>query len=188
MSRSPLRSVLNAPMTPRRRAWWWAACAAALVVTYLVIWTVYSMAHLSSYARYEQLRPGASAHHLQADFRLLSLVRTDELTAESGDGQIAAAGTVWVVAELEVVQRAQDPNFVCTTRLLGPDRRAWEVASLDITRPTSMFCSDDDLQVGRPYRYEQVYEVPARYADEIYGVVVVNSSDARPNQVLTPPG
>lgn len=179
-------SEAQAGRSSRRRAWCWSACAAALVGIYLVVWTVYSMSHLSAYPRYVQLPPGVSAEHLQADFRLLSLVQTEELTAESGDSQVSAANTVWVVAELEVVQRARDPDFVCNTQLLGPDRRAWDVASLDVSRPRSMYCSDEDMQIGRPYRFEQVYEVPAQYADGIYGVVVVNHSDARPSDVLTP--
>ncbi len=173
-------------MSPRRRAWCWSACAAALVGIYLVVWTLYSMTHLSAYPRYVQLPPGAAASSQQAEFRLLSLVQTDELAAESGAGQIAAAHSVWFVAELEVVQRARDPSFGCSTQLLGPDHRAWDTASLDVSRPQSTYCSEEDMQVARPYRFEQVYEVPAQYADQIYGVVLVDHSDARPSDVLTP--
>ena len=175
------------PLSRRARAWLWTACAAALVLCYLVLWTVYSMTHLSSFPRYDQLPAGASARQLGADFRLLNLVRTEELTAAEGaDPQIAAVGAVWVVATLEVVQRTKEPNFVCSTALLGPGRRAWEPAVLDVSRSASRFCSDDELRVGEPFRFEQVFEVPVKYADALYGVVVVNRGDARPQQVLTP--
>ncbi len=178
----------SAGLSHRNRGWLWTACAAALVGIYLAVWTVYSMTHLSGYPRYEQRPPGASALHLQADFRLLSLIRTEELSAESADSQISAPDTVWVVAELEVVQRAADPFFVCNTQLLGPDHRVWDVATVDVSRSQSKFCADENLKVGQPYGFEQVYEVPQRYANEIYGVVLVNNSNAQPNQVLSPPG
>ncbi|MET0693507.1 MAG: hypothetical protein ABWY56_06225 [Propionibacteriaceae bacterium] len=174
-------------LTPRRRAWCWTACAALLVLIYLTVWTVYSAAHLGSYPRYVQLDPGVAARQFQADFRLLSLVQTEELTAGSGDPQIAAAGAVWVVAELEVTQRAEDSDFVCSVQLLGPNDRAWEHVTPEVSRPGNIFCSDDDLQVGQPYRFEQVFEVPASDADQLRGVVVVQRRNTDALQVLTPP-
>ncbi len=175
-------------LSPRTRAWLWTCCAGALVLIYLVLWTLYSMTHLSSFARYEQLPAGVSARQLGADFRLVSLVKTEELMAAEDRGpQFAAANAVWVVATLEVVQQTLEPSFVCSTELLGPAGRAWEPAPmLDVSRSASRFCRDEELRVGEPFQFEQVFEVPARFADELFGVVVVNRADARPQQVLTP--
>jgi hypothetical protein len=174
-------------VSARSRAWLWAACAALLVLIYLTLWTLYGMTHVSAYARYQQLAPGASATQHQADFRLLSLVRAPELAAQRGDPQVAAAHAVWVVATLEVVQRAVDPGFLCSTELLGPDGRVWEPGSVLVSRAKPQYCSTDDLRLGRPYVFEQTYEVPERYADQVAGVVLVNHLDAKPNLVLTPP-
>ena len=69
-----------------------------------------------------------------------------------------------------------------------PARKLWLNATVDVSRSQSKFCADENLKVGQPYGFEQVYEVPQRYANEIYGVVLVNNSNAQPNQVLSPPG
>jgi len=175
-------------LSPRRRSWLWLTCAAALVLIYLTLWTLYSTTHLSSFGRYEQLDPGASTRQFDADFRLLSLVKTETLVGGDGDPQRASADAVWVVANLEVVRRSKDPNFLCLTELLGPDHRAWERTTLlDVTRSQPMFCDNEELAVGSPFRFEAIFEIPARDAETLYGVVVVNPVDSTPEQVLAPP-
>ena len=175
-------------LSPRRRSWLWLACAVALVLTYLALWTLYSTTHLSSFGRYEQLTPAASTRQFDADFRLLSLVRTETLEGGDRDPQHASADAVWVVATLEVVRRSKDPNFLCLTELLGPDHRAWERTTLlDVTRRLPMFCDNDEVAVGEPFRFEAIFEIPARDAETLYGVVLVNPVDSTPEQVLTPP-
>jgi len=175
-------------MPARRRAWCWAGCAGLVVLVYLTVWTVYSSAHLSAFPRYDQLDSGVAARQFGADFRLLSLVQTEELAAETGDPQVAGAGAVWIVATVEVTQRELDPDFVCSLSLLGPDDRSWERATIEVSRPATKFCSEDDLELGRPFRLEQIYEVPVRYADQIRGVAVEQRRDTSPLPVLTPPG
>jgi hypothetical protein len=158
------------------------------VLIYLTLWTLYSMTHLSSFGRYEQVAPGGVTREGGADFRLLSLVQTEELASTDGEPQLSSSGAVWVVATLEVTQRTKDPNFLCSTELLGPDDRAWEYSTLlDAQRSLSMFCHDEELKIGEPFRFEQVYEIPTRYADQVLGVVVVDPVNADPQQVLTPP-
>jgi hypothetical protein len=165
----------------------WLACAAALVLVYLTLWTLYSMTHLSSFGRYEQVPPGAATREGGADFRLLNLVQSEELASTDGEPQLSSSGAVWVVATLEVTQRVKDPNFLCTTELLGPDHRTWEYSTLlDADRSLSQFCHNEELELGEPYRFEQVYEIPARYADQVFGVVVVDPVNSTPQQVLTP--
>jgi hypothetical protein len=174
-------------LTVRQRSWLWLACAAALVLIYLTLWTLYSMTHLSSFGRYEQVPPGGVTREGGADFRLLSLVQSEELASTDGEPQLSSSGAVWVVATLEVTQRVKDPNFLCTTELLGPDHRAWEYSTLlDADRSLSQFCHNEELKIGEPYRFEQVYEIPTRYADQVLGVVVVDPVNSTPQQVLTP--
>jgi hypothetical protein len=173
-------------LSVRSRAWLWAGAAALLVLVYLVLWTLYAMTHAADYPRFRQLGPGSSARQHQADFRLVSLVRAPELAADQGDSQLPSSGAVWVVATLEVVRQADDESFGCVTELLGPGGRVWEPATLSVVRSAPRFCSPDELRVGQPFTFEQVYEVPARYADQVYGVVLVNRGDAEPNEVLTP--
>lgn len=174
-------------LTSRQRSWLWLACAAALVLIYLTLWTLYSMTHLSSFGRYEQVPPGGVTREGGADFRLLSLVQSEELASTDGEPQLSSSGAVWVVATLEVTQRTKDPNFLCSTELLGPGDRAWEYSTLlDAQRSLSMFCHDEELEIGEPYRFEQVYEIPTRYADSVLGVVVIDPVNPTPQQVLTP--
>lgn len=174
-------------LLPRTRAWLWTTCAALLVLIYLVLWTLYGTTHLSTYARYEQLAPGAAYQQHHADVRLLSLVRTPELAATEGDSQVASPNAVFVVAELEVLPQAKDPDFFCLTELLGPGGRTWDPSSVDAERAKPQLCSDEDLHPGRPFAFEQVYEVPMRYADQLFGVVAVDNTSAKPEVVLTPP-
>jgi hypothetical protein len=174
-------------LSNRTRAWLWSACAAVLALIYLVLWSLYGMTHLSVFPRFEQRPPGATASLLQADFSLLSLVHSDHLTVQNGEAPALPAGAVWVVATLQVVQHGKDPAFTCYPQLIGPDHRVWERTSLYADRALSSFCSDDDLYLGRPYRFEEIFQVPARYADQLYGVVMLNGLVSTPQQVLTPP-
>lgn len=175
-------------LSNRACAWLLATTVALLVCTYLVIWTIYSLTHLSAFPRYEQLPAGASGSMLQAEFRLIHLTQTRELAATGGGAPgMAAQNAVWVIAELEVRQQNKDPGFYCSVSLLGPDKRLWEAETVTVERATPRFCDDDEMRVGERYRFETIFEVPARYADQIYGVVLVDHSAARPHQVLTPP-
>jgi hypothetical protein len=108
------------------------------------------------------------------------------MAAEGGEPQIASADAVWVVATLEVVQRVEEPDLVCATELLGPDQRVWEPGTSDVSRSTPQFCRADELRLGEPFRFEQIFEVPVSYAGGLAGVVIRNHAEARPQQVLVP--
>lgn len=175
------------PLPPRTRAWLWTACAAALVLSYLVGWTVYSTTHLGSYARYVQLASGVPAASPDGNFRLVSLVQTEQVQSELNGPQPSTAGAVWVVATVDLVPRTTARSPSCTLQLLGPGHRVWDPSSVSGSSAVPSYCDKDRMRAGRPYRFRNIFEVPARDADQIDGVVVVDDTDARPQQVLTPP-
>jgi hypothetical protein len=171
----------------RRRAWLQTAVVALLVSIYLVGWTVYATTHTGE--RYRQLPPGAAGTRADAEVRLLSLTLTERLLdSGGGDPQVAEAGSTFVVAELELTQRRPAELVSCTADLLGPDQRLWErdVLGVQVQRPTPT-CDSGDVVVGRPYRFEAVYVIPARFADRLAGVALTDHSTAGRTQVLQPP-
>ncbi len=169
----------------RRRAWLVTAAVALLVLTYLVVWSTYASTHMVT--RYRVLDAGAAGTRLDGEYRLLSLVRSDRLaTDDGGEPQIADAGTTFVVAQVELVQRRPNELFLCTVNLLGPDRRVWESSYPDVSRPSAA-CSEDLAVPGRAFRYETVFVVPDIDADALVGVVLLDNSSGARTQVLRPP-
>lgn len=180
----PPAQVLRA--VGQRRAWLLAAATALAVLIYLVAWSAYAEVHQGD--RYVQLDPGAGATVQDGRTRLLSLTRTDRLLdAEGGQPQVAGAGTTFVVAELELTQQRPVEFVFCGGVLLGPGGRTWTPAGTEVQRRTP-YCQSDDVVVGRPYRYEEVYLVPLVYADRLGGVALPDSTTAARTPVLRPPG
>lgn len=170
----------------RRRAWLLTGAVALLVLVYLTVWSGYAVVHTGD--RYRQLAPGAPGGRAGAEIRLLSLVRSDRLTSrEAQDPQIAGAGAVFVVVELEMVQQRSVEFVNCSgADLLGPDGRRWESISTDVLRQVP-YCDSSNVVVGQPYRFETVYLVPLRYVDNVVGVALVDVSTPRRTPVLRPP-
>lgn len=171
----------------RRRAWLQTAVVALLVLLYLVGWTVYATTHTGE--RYRQLPPGAAGTRADADLRLLGLTRTERLLdSGGGDPQLAEAGSTFVVAELELTQRRPTELVTCTADLLGPDQRLWErdVLGVRVQRQTPT-CDSADVVVGRPYRFEAVYVIPVRFADQLVGVALTDHLTSARTPVLRPP-
>lgn len=175
------------PRTARGRNWLLLACAATLVLIYLVIWTTFSLSRTVD--RFEQLPPGEAAVAGPTQFRVVSLQQSTEIAAEgTSEPAIAPAGSTYVVAEVEVLQTAADPDFICALTLVGKDHRQWETASgvyLGDREPPS-YCTSGDVVVGTPYRYLSIYEIPTAMADEIYGLAL-NSYGGKPFTVISPP-
>lgn len=173
-------------VSSRRRAWLVTGAVALVALTYLTLWSTYASTHTSD--RYHQLAPGAVGMRKGAQLRLLSLVRTDRLNDREGqDPQLAGAGAVFVVAELEMVQRRPVEFTSCSdVDLLGPGLRQWESISTDVLRPTP-FCDSSDVVLGQPYRFETVYLVPLRYADNLAGLALTDVSTPGRTAVLRPP-
>ena len=170
----------------RRQAWLRACCVFLVVLIYLCWWTTYAVNGLSVYGRYRQLEPGVPASAMGAEFRLTSLVRTDELTNQITDEILPPMpNSVWVVARVEVERQVESDFFLCSFSLLGPDRRVWEKDSGFVSRDISSFCDGESAPLGRPIQVETVFQIPTRYVDQLAGLVVNDgaSRDARPVMV-----
>lgn len=170
----------------RRRSWLILLLAAGLVVSYLSVWTVYSAAH--TYPRYRQLTPGASATAMSEPehYRVLGLTATSVASGSDGDPVRAAVDEVWVIARIEVTIDQREKYVGCDLRLLGPAGRLWEASFDAPQRKLPTYCDGDKVKPGVPYVYEQLFQVPKRYADQLRGLVLVNTLTAAPSPVLTP--
>ena len=161
-----------------------AVAALAAVGIYLIWWVTYAGMHYIP--RFSMRPPGASGESHGASIRLLSLTQTDQLgDAEGGQPALPDPGAVWIVAELEVVRHDPAEEFFCEAQLLGPERRLWSTASVRVNRSTPD-CSRD-RGVGQPARVESIFMVPARYADQLSGLALTDSSSAARTPVITPP-
>jgi hypothetical protein len=155
----------------RVRAWLVALVAALLVLVYLVVELTYSSSHLDP-PRYAPVAPGAVAHGKSADFRLLSLRRTERWGHEiGGDAGSPEPGAVWVVAQLEVTPRSHEDYLLCTLRLVSTDGRSWESAFGAPTHDGDSCAPDpEDAQLGTTYPFVLGFEVPVNEADHLAGL------------------
>lgn len=157
----------------RRRAWWALAVAALLVLLYLCVQLVYGATHLPP-PRFRALAPGAVAHGSWADFRLLSLTRTERWGQEvDGEAAAPAAGSQWVVAQLEVVPRRRQEYMLCTLDLVSTDGRTWEsYLGAPVHEGDRCVPDDEAPQIGATYRITVGYQVPASEADRLAGLAL----------------
>jgi hypothetical protein len=156
-----------------------------LVALYLLWWTSYAGIHFNP--RFAQQTPGVPGKVGGTSIRVLSLTRSDLLgqQAYGSEPKQASPGATWVVAELEAVQQPGAPIFYCTLELMGPDRRHWDNASS--SGRTMPDCDTDELKSGRPLRFETIFLVPDRFADQIAGVALMDPTVADRVPVITPP-
>lgn len=178
------------PLTSRGRSWLLLVVAVAMVLIYVMIWTMFADTHMRD--RFVQMPSGEWSEPTigQARYRVNRLIQTERLNnpGDPEDPEVAEAGTVFVVAEVEVVQLAVDDRFFCKTALVVAGPRQIEETSvyLDGTKlPTN--CEADELKVGEPKRFLSIFTVPRQFADEIYGVGVQYSDYGAPYQVVRPP-
>ena len=157
----------------------------ALVLLYLLWWTTY--VGIRTEERFVQQPAGAAGEVSGTSIRLLSL-RQSTLLADQrygGAPQQASSGATWVVAELEAVRRPDAREFYCTLELVGPDGRRWDKQS-NITR-TLPWCDSKEIVPGRTVRFETIFLVPERFADQLVGVAVLNPATPDRVPVITPP-
>lgn len=172
----------------RRRAWWKAGCVLLAVAVYLCVWSTYALYGLTDYGRFEQQRPGATVTSMNADFTLVSLVQTFQVTNAITDEVVRPApNAVWVVARIDVVRRAPGDHFFCDFELLGPDRRVWGPEDSHISRDTESLCLSAAMPVGPVHHREVIFEIPERYAGDLAGVVVNDPASRAARPVLVPP-
>jgi hypothetical protein len=172
----------------RMRGILFTVAAFAAVLIYLIWWVTYAGIHYIP--RYTLQPPGASGEVQDASVRLLSLTRSDKLADQLADSdrsqpKIAGPGAVWIVAELEAVRRDPTKQFFCQFDLIGPQRRLWPSTSVFVTRSTPG--CELDMPVGQPVRFELIFTVPARYADQLSGIALTDNSTAARTPVIRPP-
>lgn len=179
------------PLTSRGRSWLLFLAAMCLVLTYVVIWTMYADTHQTD--RFIQRPPGepsqVTVNHAQ--YRVHSMIKTERIenADDPEDPAVAEAGTIFVLAEVEVVQLAEDDLFFCQAELaVSGVRRIADSAPYNIDDkklPTS--CDKDEFGINEPYRFLAIFRVPTRFADEIYGIAVYYTDYGAPYQVIRPP-
>lgn len=159
--------------------------ALCLVLIFTAVWVTYAGTH--TYERYQQLAPGASTTVDESTFRLVSLRRTEVVT-DGEETHPSAAGAIWVVAEVEVTIPHKMDTVGCSLVLVSDDRRTWESQTSFFDRKLPQYCGDYDHPITpkKPWRFEQVYEIPARFSNRIYGLAAPDASSAAPTKVLRP--
>ena len=151
----------------------------------MIWWVTYAGIHYN--ARYSIRPPGAAAEVEGSSVRLLSLVRSDQLADASGGMPLFPdPGAVWVVGEFESVRHDPAEKFLCGTRLLGPQRRVWIPEPFPEVKRVTEDCQTNN-PVGQAVRFESIFMVPARYADQLIGIELYDPSTAARTPVLTPP-
>jgi hypothetical protein len=155
----------------------------AAVAIYVIWWVTYAGIHYEP--RYSIRPPGAAAEVRGTSIRLMSLVRSDQLAdANGGPPELPYPGAVWVVAEFESLRHNPVEKLSCSsTTLLGPQGRLWDPEMFRVERLKE--CQTDN-PVGQVVRYESIYMVPARYAEQLIGIAVEDHSSAARTPVLRP--
>ena len=158
--------------------------AFAAVLIYLIWWVTYAGIHFTP--RYSVHPPGASAEVEGTSVRLVSLIRADQLRdAKGAEPALPEPGAVWVVAELEAVRHGPAQKFGCGMEALGPQQRVWTEDYVGVSRSTPD--CELDPPIGQPVRFESIFMVPARYADELIGVALPDRGTAARTAVIRPP-
>ncbi|GAB3746023.1 hypothetical protein [Microlunatus parietis] len=182
------------PLTARGRSWLMLVTVGCLVLMYLLIWIWYADTHMHD--RFVQLPPGQPSATTvnKAQYRVHRLFVTERFDNPDYPEQpyLADAGTVFVAAEIEILRVEEGEHFYCQAKLAVQGNRQLEPRSSvyidhlkDSKAPVN--CQSDDIKVGVPYRFVEIYTVPKQFADEIFGIAVQYTDYGAPYQVVQPP-
>jgi hypothetical protein len=171
-------------LSDRARSWLVFGVVVCATLIFLSIWVTYAATHV--YERFEQQPAGSSVTVAGNTYRLISLTRTDEVV-DGGESKPSSAHATWVIAELELTIPRKKDTIGCDLRLLADGKRQWDSQTF-YSRKLPNYCGDSDHPItpGQPWRFEQIYEVPTKFADQIEGVAVTDHSSAAPMKVLRP--
>jgi hypothetical protein len=168
----------------RTRAWMITIVAACCVGIFASIWAVYASTHLNT--RYVQAEPGAAATVQDITYRVHDIRQTDVII--DGDEQVPAlANTTWVVVDLELMVPRKLEVIGCSLPLVAVGKRTWDSQTFYSRDAIPTWCDSEDVTPGRPYGFQLIYQVPLKYADQVYGVGVEDMTSPVPVTVLTPP-
>lgn len=161
--------------------------AGLAVAVYLVWWTTYASIHFED--RWRQAPLGGSARVQGADLTLLQLQAADELTDIGGRAPaVPPAGAVWIVAKVVVTVHRDPKGFFCPDTLLGTRGQQWSTEIFASVSRADPVCSPDEIEVGIPYRFELLFQVPGRDVGQVAGLLLTDPSSAGRKVVLRPPG
>jgi len=191
IGRTPVADAVAPPDTGpgrRRRAWLRAGCMLLAVAVYLSLWTAYALNGLTSHGRYHQYAAGAPVDAMGAEFRLVSLVQTTQLT-NSITREITSppVNAVFLVARVDVVRRTDDPDLFCSFAILGPGRRSWGPNTDYVSRDLGSSCPREEMTLGQPWPVEVIFQVPEKYVGDLAGLAVNDPVSRAVRPVLTPP-
>lgn len=164
---------------------------ASICLSYLAGWAYWAQTHVV--VRHEQVPPGQAITEQGIELRVISMVKSTKLKPSEEEVEAgveppeAPPNTVFVVARVEaLVTEAADPEYpLCTLNLLGPDNRVWEYDGLNAPR-RGLPAECSGATRNEPYPLELIYTIPAKFADQLYGLSVTEYEGA-PEKVIRPP-
>jgi hypothetical protein len=173
-------------LSDRARSWLIFMIVSCAALIFLAIWVTYAATHV--YDRFEAQPAGSSVTVDGNTYRLVKLTRTD-VVVDGDETKPASAHATWVIAELELTIPRQKDTIGCSLRLLAEGKRQWDAETF-YDRRLPNYCGDSDHPItpGKPWRFEQIYEVPTRFADRIQGIAVTDHSSSAAMKVLLPAG
>jgi hypothetical protein len=165
------------------RAWLITLSIGCWVLTCIAVWAVYAGTHVNT--RYLQSEPGASVtDYNQVTYRALG-IRQTEVIVDGDEMTPSNANTVWVVVDLELTIPHPVETVGCALPLVAEGGRTWESETF-YSRELPSWCDSDEIKPGQPYHFQLIFQVPVRYADQVYGVSVEDPSSPAPAIVLRP--
>lgn len=161
------------------RTWLVLLLTLGLAVGYALSWSTY--VKLNTDLIYHQQAPGASVEWDGVTFTVVEVRTEAKVDAGFDESGLPLEGSSWVTVVLEVSgENTAEVMGRCRLNLLGPDGRTWEQAWLADDLPRSC---DEDTGPG-PAPVYLTYQVPNKYVDQLYGVVVPSNDIHR--QVIRP--
>jgi hypothetical protein len=117
---------------------------------------------------------------------LIKLTSTD-VVMDGAEQKPSQAGTSYVIAEMEITIQSKRKFVGCSVNLLADGKRTWDPESDFFSRKLPQYCGDDEHPItpGKPWRFEQIFQIPSTFTNRLYGLAVDDPASAAPVKVLT---
>lgn len=165
-----------------KRSWLITFSVGCWVFIFLTIWSVYAATHLID--RYVPSEPGTMVTQDHQSYQVLDMRQT-EVIVDGEEQTTSNADTVWVVVDLEVTIDKKLDVVLCDLPLVAVGKRTWKSETF-YSREIPTWCDSEEFTVGKPYPVQLIYQVPTKYVDQVYGVVLEDPSSPAPSIVLRP--